>query len=196
MTTEDSSITTISLDFDQTVKEVMEYLYGLGHRKIGFLGGKEFLDDGTLFKDQRINAFCAFCAQHSLDCEKYIAEDRFSVSSGYEMMKKFIEADTVPTAVFAASDPLALGAVHALKEHGYKVPEDVSVVGFDNTNFTNYSDPPLTTVDAPVYAMGIHSVKMVYDMMRSAFTYPSKMLMPCSLVIRGSCASPKKEKKK
>ncbi len=187
MTTEDTSITTITLDFEQAVNDVMNYLYDLGHRKIGFLGGKEYLRDNTCYPDVRIECFKKFCAEKNLDCSDYIMEDKFLLSSGYEMMKELIEKDKVPTAIFAASDPIAIGAMRALSEYNYRIPEDVSIVGFDDTSFTKYSNPPLSTVNTPVYAIGVYSVRFVYSMIKSNFNSPLRVKMPCTLIERGSC---------
>ncbi len=187
MTTDDTSITTITLDFEQAVNDVMNYLYNLGHRKIGFLGGKEYLRDNTCYPDVRIECFKKFCAEKNLDCSDYIMEDKFLLSSGYEMMKELIEKDKVPTAIFAASDPIAIGAMRALSEYNYRIPEDVSIVGFDDTSFTKYSNPPLSTVNTPVYAIGVYSVRFVYSMIKSNFNSPLRVKMPCTLIERGSC---------
>lgn len=187
MSSEDTSITTVTLDFEQAVRDLMTYLYNLGHRKIGFLGGKEYLDDGTVFEDPRITVFRRFCEEKQLDCERYIVEDEFSISSGYRMMMELISKKELPTAVFAASDPIAMGAMHALREQGYSIPEDISIIGFDNTSLARYSAPPLTTMNAPVYAMGIYSVKTVYGMLKSSFVFPIRIKMPCNLVVRESC---------
>lgn len=187
MTTDDTSITTITLDFEQSVNDVMNYLYNLGHRKIGFLGGKEYLRDNTCYPDVRIECFKKFCAEKNLDCSDYIMEDKFLLSSGYEMMKVLIEKDKVPTAIFAASDPIAIGAMRALSEYNYRIPEDISIVGFDDTSFTKYSNPPLSTVNTPVYAIGVYSVRFVYSMIKSNFNSPLRVKMPCTLIERGSC---------
>ena len=187
MASDDTSLTTVTLDFDQAVRDLMTYLYDLGHRKIGFLGGKEYLDDGSLFEDPRILAFRRFCEKKHLDCSRYMIEEEFSVSSGYNMIMELISRNELPTAIFAASDPIAMGAMHALREQGYSIPEDVSIIGFDNTNLSKYSAPPLTTMDAPVYAMGVYSVKAVHSMIRSSFVFPIRIKMPCNLIIRQSC---------
>ena len=70
------------------------------------------------------------------------------------MMNELIQNKKVPTAIFAASDPIAIGALRALTQNGYRVPQDVSIIGFDNIDTANYTSPPLTTIFAPTFDMG------------------------------------------
>ena len=110
------------------------------------------------------------------------------------MVLDLIEKDTLPTAIFAASDPLAIGAIRALYEKGYQVPEDVSVVGFDDINVASFSNPPLTTVHAPAEFMGeyaAHYVTLLSQDNSLKYHTPVRLTLPCSLVIRDSCSRPK-----
>ena len=121
-------------------------------------------------------------------------QDKFSTSSGYKMMSEMISKGNLPTAIFAASDHIAIGAMRALQENGYKIPEDISVMGFDNTELSGYTNPPLTTVNAPVYAMGIYGIRFILNMMKSKSTdyfSPMRVYLPCPIKVRNSCAKPK-----
>ncbi len=187
MPVEDKAITTITLDFDQAVNEALSYLYELGHRHIGYLGGCEFLADGSLFPDQRPKLFKAFCKKHDISYEGYMIEGEFLVESGYAMMTELLHKDKLPTAIFAASDPIAIGAMKALTENGLRVPEDISIIGFDNSNVTNYTNPPLTTMDAPVYSMGLYGASILHNMVKTKLPSPMKITLPCNLVKRESC---------
>lgn len=71
------------------------------------------------------------------------------------MTYELIKNKKLPSAIFAASDPIAIGAMRALKQYDIKIPEDISIIGFDNIETTNYTDPPLTTVFAPTFDMGL-----------------------------------------
>lgn len=183
----DINVNSITLDFDHAVNDAMTYLYELNHRKIGFLGGKEYLEDGSLFPDKRLSLFKEFCINHKIKYEPYIRQDLFLGSSGYTMMKDLIESNSIPTAIFAASDPIAIGAIKALTDYGYKVPDDVSIIGFDNSNITNYTNPPLTTMDTPAYAMGEYGVSIIYRMINSKLPSNLKITLPCKLIKRDSC---------
>ncbi len=187
MPVEDKSITTITLDFEQAVSDVMTYLCELGHKKIGFLCGREYLEDGTLFPDKRPRLFKNFCKMNHIEYENYMIEGEFLVESGYRMMMELIHKGTLPTAIFAASDPIAIGAMKALQETGYKIPEDISIIGFDNSNVTSYTNPPLTTMDAPVYSMGMYGASIVHNMIKTKLPTAMKIILPCSIVKRESC---------
>lgn len=190
MGVEDPDITSITLDFNQAVNTALEYLYNSGHKKIGFLGGVETEEDNSELPDERLGIFKTFCEKHNIEYDKYIGMAEFNISSGYSIMSKLIGEGNVPTAIFAANDPIAIGAMRALQDQGYKVPEDVSVIGFNNIEISNYTNPPLTTMDAPVYAMGVYGVTIVYQMITlGSKSLPSAMRikLPCKLEIRNSC---------
>ncbi|WP_244833876.1 LacI family DNA-binding transcriptional regulator [Clostridium sp. BJN0001] len=189
-----STINTITLNFEEAVNDAMNYLYKLGHKKIGFLGGKEYLEDGTLFPDKRLKFFKDFCIRNNIEFEPYVKQDLFLSSSGYNMMKKLIDEKNIPTAIFAASDSVAIGAMSALQDCGYKVPDDVSIIGFDNTSMSKYTNPPLTTMNAPVYAMGIYGVSILYRMITSKLPSNLKITLPCTLEKRESCKVFKEKK--
>ena len=187
MPIDDKDATTITLDFEKAVNDAMTHLYELGHRKIGFLGGQEYLEDGTLFPDERPKLFKNYCKRHDLEYKNYMVDGEFLVESGYNMMKELINKGSLPTAIFAASDPIAIGAMKALQDNGYRIPEDISIIGFDNSNVTSYTNPPLTTMDAPVYAMGLYGASIVHNMVKTGLPSPMKIILPCSLVKRESC---------
>lgn len=195
MTVDDIEITSVSLDFRQAVSDAVKYLYDLGHRSIGFIGGIERLEDGTVFPDKRLSTFTNICDELSIKYDEFVMQDEFSTSSGYKMMSEMISKGNLPTAVFAASDPIAIGAMKALQENGYKIPEDISVMGFDNTELSGYTNPPLTTVNAPVYAMGIYGIRFILNLMKSKnndYFSPMRVYMLCPIKERNSCAEPKR----
>ena len=105
---------TINLDFQQAVTEALDYLYDLGHRKIAYLGGKEVLADNSVYFEERKDTFINFCQEHSIDHKSFIYEGDYSAESGYNMTKQMIADGDLPTAIFSASDPLAIGAMRAL----------------------------------------------------------------------------------
>lgn len=119
----------------------------------------------------------------------YIMEDAFSIESGFTMMNELIQNKKVPTAIFAASDPIAIGALRALTQNGYQVPQDVSIIGFDNIDTANYTSPPLTTIFAPTFDMGYMGARMLFDSFRrNENISPIRVQMPCFLIERESCA--------
>ncbi len=187
---------TISLDFSQAVIDVMDYLTDLGHKHIAYLGGRERLENDTYYFEERKDAFIHYCQEHQVTFEPYLKESNFSAEAGYQMTMELINSDYLPTAIFAASDPIALGAMRALYENGYQVPDDISVVGFDDIHVASFSNPPLTTVHAPADFMGEYAVHFITLLSKDnslEYRTPVRLTLPCSLVIRDSCAKPKKQ---
>lgn len=182
----DDSISTINLDYKNALFHALDYFVENGHTSIGFLGGKEYLEGHVLYKDKRKDYFEEYCKSHNIDYEDHVRLDRFSTKSGYDMMLSLIRSQKLPTAIFAASDPIAIGAISALIDRGYKVPEDISIIGFDDTDASGYTTPPLTTIHTPSYNMGNYGAGIVYNLLNSKNATPMKIKLPCSLVIRNS----------
>ena len=178
----------IVLDFDDAVKQVIQYLCIYGHRKIGYLGGIEFVDQSQeIYKDPRKESFIKYCRKFNIQYENYILEDKFSSESGYKMMTEMIYSQNLPTAIFAASDPIAIGALRALQDNGYKVPDDISIIGFDNIETVNFTTPPLTTVHSPSFDMGVLGAKILYySISNQSKPMSIRIQMPCFLIERNS----------
>lgn len=178
----------VTLDFRQAVFDIMNYLTSLGHRRIAYLGGIEYIGDMIYF-EQRKQHFIDYCTAHHLEYEPYLIEKEFSAESGFQMMNELLEKETIPTAVFAASDPIAIGAMRALHQAGLKIPQDISIVGFDDISVASYTNPPLTTIHAPAELMGKAAVKFLYQkiILDSSIDLPIQITFPCELMKRDSC---------
>lgn len=187
MPVEDMTISTITLDFSHAMKTGLDYLTSLGHKSIGFLGGKEYLADGTLFADVRKKLFTDYCIEHKLDYEPYLLEGAFTIESGCQMMNQLLAQSTLPTAIIASSDPIAIGALQALTTKDIHVPNDISLMGFDDTSLSAFTAPPLTTIHAPAYDMGSFGANIVFHILRSQPMTAMKIQLPCRLVERQSC---------
>ena len=188
--------TSINIDFQQAVTEALDYLYDLGHRKIAYLGGKEVLADNSVYFEERKDTFINFCQEHSINHESFIYEGDYSAESGYNMTKQMIADGDLPTAIFSASDPLAIGAMRALYENGYKIPDDISIIGFDDISVASFSNPPLTTIHTPAEFMGEYAAH--YILLRTKEDSlnqqtPIRLTLPCNLIVRNSCAAPRKQ---
>ena len=190
MSFHDYKATTFSLDFEMAVNEALTYLIELGHKEIAFLGGREFLgeeNDNVVYEDYRKKAFIKFCEKNEIDYNKYLIEGRYSMESGYQMMNEILEKKQLPTAVFAASDQIAFGAMKAIREHDLNIPEDISLIGFDDLEMTRYTAPALTTLHAPAYEMGQYGVNSLFAASNLAIKTTIKVKLPCHLVVRDSC---------
>lgn len=182
----DYNITTLTMDFKSAVYDALDYLIELGHTKIAYLGGKEFVGNQELFIEERKQAFVSHMNNHGLD-GSCIYEDAFSTASGYQMMQKILESDHLPTAIFAASDAIAFGAMRAIQEKGLSIPDDISIIGFNDTEMSSYTTPALTTISAPAYDMGQHGANLIYAATNLNINTPLKAKIPCQLMKRESC---------
>jgi len=187
-------ISTITLDFEQAITDAMDYLKELNHQKIGFLGGQEYVENNKLFLDIRKKVFIDYCNNHNIAYQNYLTEGEFSSESGYQMMSGLIANKTLPTAILAASDSIAIGALKALADHQIQVPKQVSVIGFDDISTAAYTTPRLTTMKAPAYHMGSYGAGLLHQMLTTELPTALRIQLPCQLIIRDSCASTSKNK--
>lgn len=185
---------TIILDFKHAVTDALDYLTGLGHTHIAYLGGTEYLQDDTIYYDERKDTFISYCKAHDICYQPYLMDGEFSAESGYQMTLDLIRQGNMPTAIFAASDPIATGAMRALYENGYKIPDDISVMGFDDIHSSAFTTPPLTTVHAPAKLMGKYAAHYVTHLAKDISIedrLPIQLALPCRLSIRQTCGKPR-----
>lgn len=188
MTVLNYNITTLTMDFSAAVYEALDYLTSLGHTKIAYLGGREYVGDQELITDERKNAYISYMHSANLDPSGWIFEEQFSTASGYNMMLKILESGKLPTAVFAASDAIAIGAMKAIREKGLSIPKDISIIGFNDTEISAYTTPALTTIHAPAYDMGQHGANLIYAATNLKINTPLKAKIPCHLIKRDTCS--------
>ena len=180
-------VNTIILDIKNAMFDTIHYLLKLNHTTIGFLGGLEYTSDGSIYVEQRLHFFKYYCKKFKLDYEDYIQSGTFSAESGYTMATNLIKSKKIPTAIFCASDNIAQGAMKALKEHNIKVPEDVSIIGFNNNQDVSTDKGFLTSVNVPTTKLGEFSAKFIYDQANTQQVCPIRLTFPCELIIRKSC---------
>ncbi|SFG21380.1 transcriptional regulator, LacI family [Halobacillus alkaliphilus] len=171
-------------NFDGSYKAV-DYLYSLGHRTMAHIAGH-----ATTFAGQeRLNGFLTSTKSLGLDIQdEYIVNgDYFSREGGYEAMKKLLALPHLPTAVYAAGDELAIGAMKAIKDAGYSVPEDFSIIGFDDIDIAQFVNPPLTTIRQNTEALGKEAAELLLRQINSRQKMNDSIVVPVELVIRDSC---------
>jgi LacI family transcriptional regulator len=139
-----SSVTTNDME---AARFCIHYLIGRGHRNIGLLGGRIHGSDYSA-SDARLRGCMAGFADRGLpfDPRRQYQTARFSMESGYSAMERLLDALPGMTAVFAFSDVMAIGALRALADRGKRVPEDISIIGYDGIELSRYSTPRLTTI--------------------------------------------------
>ncbi|MFD0068534.1 LacI family DNA-binding transcriptional regulator [Streptomyces sp. NPDC056690] len=165
-----------------------EHLLGLGHRRIGFIEGPPRL----LCSRARLDGYRAALDVAGVPVsDALIVPGDFYHASGFTGCNQLLDLDDPPTAVFAASDQMALGAIEALRGRGLRVPEDMSVVGFDDLPEMRWLSPPLTTVRQPLSDMGKLAARVVLDLARSVAPASSRVELATELVVRASTAPPR-----
>ena len=164
--------------------EAMGYLMGLGHRRIGFIGGR--LD--LRCAQQRLEGYRAALAGAGIAVDPaLITTGDFTRASGRDCAQQLLSLADPPTAIFAANDQSAFGAIDAAIEMGRRVPDDLSVVGFDNISESGYCTPPLTTIDQFIERMGYVATQLLIGLIQGQSTPGALYEMPTQLIERASC---------
>ncbi len=156
---------TVTSDNYSGIEKAIEYLHKGGHKKIAHITGGQH----TYVGNQRIEHFNSLIKKHNLITkDEYIVEGpTFTKEEGYGAMKKILELEDKPTAIFCSSDMLAIGAIKAIEEHNLSVPEDFSVIGFDGITLGQLISPRLTTVKQNTEMMGKIAANNIIDMIKN-----------------------------
>ncbi|MDP2943015.1 MAG: GntR family transcriptional regulator [Candidatus Omnitrophota bacterium] len=183
-------ITAVIPDNQRGGFEVTRYLTDLGHKKIYFLGVRP--DD--IVSAERFNGYKEALDQAGIPYGKeFSIKDSFSVSNGYSIMEDILKSGTLPTAIVAINDEVAIGAMKALSEKsGLSVPGDISVTGFDDIDWAAHTSPSLTTVRIQKEETGVLAVKFLIEQIENEDFTDVKVVTPVELIIRSSCSAPSK----
>ncbi|MBI1877207.1 MAG: LacI family DNA-binding transcriptional regulator [Chloroflexi bacterium] len=162
----------------------MEYLLSLGHRRIGFIGGRPDLQSAI----RRLQGYKDSLRQANIPFDPDLVQiGDFTQETGYRCAQKLLALPTRPTAIFAANDKSAIGAIEAIIEVGLKVPEDISIVGFDNIEEASFVNGGLTTVDQFITDMGRVAVEMLVNLIQNKPIENQVHRMPTQLIVRNTC---------
>jgi DNA-binding LacI/PurR family transcriptional regulator len=185
-----AGVTNIALNHSLAATLALEYLAKLGHRQIAFMKGQEFSSDtGVRWKAVRA---AAEALHLSVEEERIVQLESESPTPlpGYDVTAQLLEKGAPFTALFAFNDISAIGAIRALREKGLRVPEDVSVVGFDDIQSAAFQNPGLTTIRQPLREMGIKAASTLLGRINAGTKaeYPKNIVMEPELIVRGSTA--------
>jgi LacI family transcriptional regulator, repressor for deo operon, udp, cdd, tsx, nupC, and nupG len=181
---EGSKLPTVSIDNISSARKATEYLISLKHKRIGHISGPMNVVVGR----DRLKGFHQAMAQHGLSVDSFlIQEGNFSYESGFNLMKKLLKLDEPPTAVFAGNDEMAMGAIKAAKLKGFRVPEDISVVGFDDIKFSSIFEPALTTIAQPTFEMGTKAMQLLLKIINNDELEKDQFILADKLIVRDSC---------
>ncbi len=166
-----------------------EHLLGLGHRRIGFIGGRPDLYHWSRVREQGFRTAMA-AAGVAVD-ETLLLTDDYRRGSTVAALRALLSRADRPTAIFAAYDVSAIAAVEVARDLGLRVPEDLSVVGFGDIPESAQTDPPLTTVSQSIQQMGAAAVRLLTRMLDGPDVDEPRVRLPTSLVLRRSTAEPR-----
>lgn len=185
----DKSISVIDYDRESAAKMIVDYFIQQGHRDIGFVGGGIGDNFEILEDEKRYKGFHKAMEDAGLEVNpNWVINTRWKIEGSYNEMNRLIRenANHLPTAMFCASDMMAIPAMRSAVENQLKIPEDIAFIGVDNIEVSKYSTPPLTTVDIPKYELGEMAAKTIIDQVEKKVRLPIKILLPYQLVERES----------
>jgi len=175
----------VASDDVQGARLAVEHLLSLGHRRIAYIGSA----GRTVSSTRRLQGYRQALEAAGIDPAAelvVVPEVAGDKDAGWRGLEALLPA--APTAVFAYNDVIAIGVMLAARQHGLRIPDRLSLVGFDNTELTRFVDPPLTTVHQPREDMGRTAMEMVLALLRGEEC--GDLLLPCHLVVRESTAAP------
>ena len=160
-----NAYSTVSVDDAVESRKMVEYLIGLGHREIAILTEG---NDQPSIVSLRYEGYCDALNKHGIKLDeklvKYVDRRIYAMQNGYETTKALIESGAKFTALFCVSDVLAVGALRALADAGIRVPEDVSVAGFDGQEIAQFCVPRLTTIRQPLADISEETMRLIFDL--------------------------------
>ncbi len=169
-------------DFSGAVLAV-EHLIGLNHKRIGFLSGTRDIPAGL----QREEGYIKTLKKNNIDIQsKLIVEGDWTFKSGRDALDRFISNDQASTAIFASNDLMALGLIQRAQEMNIKIPEDLSIIGFDDISMAVLVNPSLTTVRQPRLEMGKVAIELLINKLQKKSDIKNNILLKNKLIIRNS----------
>lgn len=174
----------VGFDNVQGSFDMMNYLIGLGHKRIGFICG---FNSGVRRIAKRYEGYKKALEANGLPLDTALIRSATSTyANGKAAMRELLAMDNPPRCICCASDVIAMGAIAAVSEAGYSVPQDFCIAGFDNSDFSAYTCPTLTTVDVPGEEMGRLGMQALLQLINEEKQAPIQKELPTSLIVRGS----------
>lgn len=172
--------------------DALKYLYTLGHRNIGFVSGYNHEVHSYKIKENIYKNFLkengiSFDVENIMYLDGELEDGSIDVTTAKEVLQQRFAKPNPPTAIFAANDIMAITIISGAKELGYHVPEDFSIIGFDNSFLSQITSPRLTTVDIDTTQLGMVAAKMIIDIIENEKKGYEKVIINTKLVVRDSC---------
>lgn len=181
---ENQSVPSVDIDHEKAAMDAVQALYERGHRKIGLISGT--LEDLT-HNYMRYKGYRTALEKFGLEFrEDYVRIGNNRYEAGIEVMNYLLQLEDRPTAILAANDEMAIGAIHTVLDNGLRVPEDISIVGIDNVRMASMVRPRLTTVAQPMYDIGAVSMRLLTKLMKNEPVDEPRVILPHELIMRDS----------
>ncbi|EFL52557.1 transcriptional regulator, LacI family [Solidesulfovibrio fructosivorans JJ]] len=182
----DAPVSSVGIDNEKGGYDATAHLLDLGHERLAMLAGSFAASDRSR---HRYEGYRRCLRQRGLDHDpSLVVQAPFGLEHCREAVSRLMNRAAPPTAIFASNDLMAIGAMGALRAFGLTVPQDVSVVGFDDVTFASYVTPRLTTIRQPVYEMGRLAAKVALDALEGGDAGPRHLILEHELVVRESTA--------
>ncbi|BBH23777.1 LacI family transcriptional regulator [Paenibacillus baekrokdamisoli] len=181
----DQKFISVIVDDYAAAYDATKYLIELGHESIGFLGGD--MRDITSGQNRYSGYRNAMADSGKKLIYEHIRFGDYKVRSGYEQMKEMLSTEAPPTAVFAVSDDMAVGAMNCIRDHNLRVPEDISIMGFDGSQLTELVRPTLTSMEQPIHLMGKVTMDVLLKQIEGDKIPAEDVVLEHRLVVRESC---------
>ncbi|MDU0202914.1 MULTISPECIES: LacI family DNA-binding transcriptional regulator [Paenibacillus] len=189
----DHKFISVIIDDYEAAYDATKYLTELGHERIAFIGGD--MRDVTSGQNRYVGYRNALKDQSVRIINDYIRFGDYKTQSGYDMMKELLACEPRPTALFAVSDDMAVGAMNCIHDHQLKVPDDISIIGFDGSQLTELVRPRLSSMEQPIQEMGKITVNTMIDIISNPGSSPREdLVLKHKLVVRDSCKVYQKER--
>jgi len=173
----------VNVDDNSGIIQGMKLLEQYGHERIAYISGLQDAYSSIC----RIKSFRKCLEERKIPCRpEYMVEGNFSWNSGYNAAKQLLSLSIPPTSIFAANDVMAIGAIRAILDSGRRIPEDISVLGYDDIEMGNLCMPTLTTIHQPKYRVGTEAVKLLFREVHKEEVFDKQILMQTRVIMRES----------
>lgn len=179
---DEKDINGVFCDNKKGIELGVEYLVNKGNRNIAFVTGKSNVEIANL----RLESFKNIAEKLGVFNEELIEEAEFTMESGISATERILKKNINVDVIFYSADVMALGGMKYLIRNGYKIPEDISILGYDNINICSYMEPELTTIAQPIYKIGEYSCKLLMDLINNKSIKNKIITLEPSLVERGT----------
>ncbi len=177
------TIPSVNINYEEASYEIVKQLIDSGNKRIALLSGALDTDVDV----QKLNGYKKALTEAGLDMkDELIINGDYSYQAGMDAVAEFLKLEEKPTAIFVASDEMALGAIHGVQDNGLFVPQDIEVVGFDNTRLASMVRPTLTTVVQPMYDIGAVAMRLLTKYMNKETVDEQNVILPHRIIERDS----------